>query len=170
MVEEQGRLPIEEKEGRQPTQADIMALKARLEKEQKEYEQKLQLAQQELEARHQQFLQEQAAKEKLVAELNELKKEVEQLRPLSGLKEASEKKATELENRLLEVVRQRLQEKYKIDPAKLEGKSLEQLELFEEALKLAGIREASRYDTSTLPAGATSVDKIALGLEELKKI
>jgi len=170
MAEEQGKLPIDEKAERQPTQSDIMALKARLEREQKEYEQKLQQTTQELEARHQQLLQEQAAKEKLAAELNELRKEVEQLRPLSGLKEASEKKATELENRLLEVVRQRLQEKYKIDPAKLEGKSLEQLELYEEALKLAGVREATRYDTSTLPAGTTSVDKIALGIKELKEI
>jgi len=151
-------------------ESDLMAVKARLEKERAELESKLTEVEQKAEAHYSSLLSERAAREKLAAELEELRKEVEQLRGIEPLKEQAEARAKELEQQLLAVTVKRLSQVYKIPEEKLAGKTLAELNTIEEALKLVG-REPGRYDITGAGIGAearmSAMDKIRAGFEQL---
>jgi len=153
-------------------ESDLLAVKAGLSKEIEELKSQLNDEKQKADTHYSNLLAERAAKDKLAAELEELRKEVEQLRPLSSAKEQAEKRISELETQLLDVQRKRINQVYRVPEDKLQNKTLAELNAIEEALKLVG-REASRFDVTGAGVGAegklSPQDKLRLGFEQLKR-
>jgi len=150
-------------------ESDLMALKAKLEKETGELQSQLEQAKNLADTHYANLLKEQAQAEAIRAELSEAKKELEELRGLKSLKEQAEAKVAELENKLLDVERQRLIQVYKLPEEKLQGKTLAELKAIEEAIQLVGMRTSSRYATGVGGEAAplSAFDKIKQGLEQL---
>lgn len=130
-----------------PTQSDLQALKAKHEKELTEVTARWGEATQKSEGHYNSLLQEQAAKEKLVAELEGFKKEVVQLKVDKATREQLEKSLKEANAQLLDVSAKRLAQVHGIPVEKLTGKTLAELNSIEEALKLVG-RDARKYDVA----------------------
>lgn len=154
-------------------ESDLLALKAKLEKETGELQAQIVSIQSKADTHYSSLLAEQAAKETIAAELENLKKEVELLRPIKGLKEQTDAQVKELQKRLLDVSTSRLVQVYKIPEDKLKNKTLAELNAIEEALRLVG-REPGRFDISGVGVGAgaeklTAQEKIRLGFEQLRK-
>lgn len=159
-------------EGTHVPESDLLAVKARLAKETAEFQVKLDESIKKADAHYTTLLAEQTAKQTAVAELEELKKEVEQLKGSVPLREKAEAKVKELELLLLGVSLKRISEVYKIPAAKLQGKTIAELNSIEEALRLVG-REPGRFDIAGTAIGAgeklTAQEKIKLGFEQLSK-
>lgn len=107
---------------------------------------------------------------RLTAELKEAEKlwhELEGERTAHGqLKESTNK----LQKQLLDAHVANLAGKYGVPAEKLEGKTIEQLAVMEEALQLAGIKPSGSYDGSAGGGGAdkpmTSFEKMVAGLSK----
>lgn len=154
-------------------ESDLLAVKARLDKETTEWSEKLASALQSADSHHSKLLAEQAAKEKLAAELEELKSEAEKLRGLSPLKEQLEKELAEVHKQLLGASLKRIAQVYKVPEDKLLGKTLAELNLMEETLKLVG-RDTGRFDTGATATGVgaaplTAREKLQAGFEQISK-
>ena len=153
-------------------ESDLLAVKARLKQETEHLKTQLDEASQKADTHYSSLLAEKAAKEKVAAELEELKKEVEQLRPLTAEKEKAVERIKELENLLLDVKMKGLMHVYKIPAEKLSGKTLAELNAIEEALKLVG-REAGRFDVTGAGAGAeaklSAMEKLKAGFDQTKR-
>lgn len=153
-------------------ESDLLAVKAAAKKEADVLLAQLNEAKLKADEYYNSLLSEQAAKQALAAELEELKKEVEQLRPLSEAKKQAEKRISELETLLLDATKQRIIQVYKVPEDKLQGKTLAELNAIEEALKLVG-REAGRFDTTGAGIGVGAElsprEKIKQGLEQISR-
>lgn len=148
-------------------ESDLMAVKARFEKELKEMQSKLAEVSQKADMHYQSLLQEQTAKEKLLGELNELKSQLEYLKGVDEEKNKLSAKLEELNKQLLSVSAKRLAQVYKIPEEKLAGKTLSELNAIEEALKLVG-RDSARFDTGTIDTTSrklSAYELIRQGLE-----
>ena len=153
-------------------EADLLAVKARLKQETEQLKTQLDEMSQKADTHYSSLLAEKAAKEKVTAELEELKKEAEQLRPLSAAKEQAAKRIKELEDMLLDVKIKSLIQVHKIPAEKLSGKTLAELNAIDEALKLVG-REAGRFDVTGAGIGAgaklSAMEKLKAGFDQLKR-
>jgi len=153
-------------------ETDLLAVKAKAEKDVGELQSQLDTAKSQSDTHYTNLLSTQAERDKVTAELEELKKEVEQLRPLSADKEGLTKQIKEMEKTLLDVSVKRIAQVYKVPEDKLQGKTLTELNAIEEAFKLTG-REAGRFDIAGTPAGAgeglSAREKVKQGLEQLSK-
>jgi chromosome segregation ATPase len=153
-------------------ESDLMAYKAKVSKDIDSFKSQLEETKKQADTHYTNLLATQAARDKLAAELEELKKEVEGLRPLSAAKESADKRVKELENQLLEATIRRLVQVHKIPEDKLKGKSFADLSALEEALKLVG-RDTSRFDTGVVAGGGaeklSAMQKLRAGFEQLQK-
>jgi len=136
-------------------ESDLLAVKAKLEKVEKEYQEKLDQLSKQADDHYKNYLSEQATRSKLSEEFESLKKQLEQLSNEKSLREKAEGRIKELESTLLESHRARLSQVYNIPSDKLANKTLTDLTAIEEAIKLVG-HTASRFDGGT---GSTPVDK-----------
>jgi len=153
-------------------ESDLMAVKETAKKDLGVLQSQLDEAKSQSDTHYTSLLSTQAERDKVTAELEELKKEVEQLRPLSADKEGLTKQIKEMEKTLLDVSVKRLAQVYKVPEDKLQGKTLAELNAIEEAFKLTG-REAGRFDIAGSAIGAgeglSAREKVKRGLEELSK-
>ena len=153
-------------------EADLLAVKARLKQETGQLRSQLDEMSQKADTHYSSLLAEKAAKEKVAAELEELKQEVEKLRPLTAEKEQAVGRIKELEKLLLDVRMKGLVQVYKIPAEKLAGKTLAELNAIEEALRLVG-REAGRFDITGAGAGAegklSAIEKLREGFAQTRK-
>lgn len=154
-------------------ESDLIAVKTGKQKEIDELTARLAEANQKADSHYSNLLASQAAKDKIAAELEEAKKEKEQLGQSKTLAEKNEKRVKELEKQLLDVSTQRLIQVYKIPEDKLKGKTLADLSAIEEALKLVG-RESSRFDStgagvSGIEGKVSAMQKLRSGFDQLEK-
>ena len=155
-------------------ESDLIALKRKHEKELATVRSELDEYKAKADSNYEQTLQEQVAREKQATELEAIQKERDQLREsnttTSAQMEELNKRYTDLESQLLDNTKQSLSREYGVDMEKLEGKSLADLKVLEEAAKLVGTRKASNYDTgsnTTVPSETlTARQKIKAGLVE----
>ena len=150
--------------------SDLIALKHKYEREKEELEKQLGEIKQKADTSYEASLQEQVTSEKQAAELARLNGELEQLREGDAQREELGKKVTYLETQLLNTTKQALSSDYGIDMTKLEGKTLADLKILEEAVQLVGARASKSYDTGssagTSAESLTSKQKIKQGLME----
>lgn len=143
----------------------LIAMKNKLEEEINGLKTKIAEITIDADTKYQQYLSEQAAKDKLSAENEELAKSLPLLAAEKVAREKAEKDLTDLQSQYLSVVRSQLASQYGIPPERLKDKTLTELKTLEEALKLVGVRKASGFDTG---GGAVSSSPLSTH-EKLKK-
>lgn len=143
-------------------ETDIIAVKAAAKKEQEKLKTQIQTEKDAAEVIRQELLKEQAAKEQMEKKLNESSSSLEGLEKVKTELDAANTRSKGLEDRVLEARKQVLIT-YNVPADKLEGKTVEQLDLLEDALKTVGApakQPASSYAVTTPPGGSAPVSDL----------
>ena len=155
-------------------EGDLISVKKGLEKQLEDVKsasaESLKVSQLNADGHYQKLLVEKAAKEQLDSKVKELEPVVEKAKDLESKLQTATESRVQLDTKLLTLRKDLLTTRYKVEPAKLESKTMAELDSLEEALKLVGPKSGKSYDTTSGGGGSPqAATPFAAELEELKQ-